>query len=53
MKMKKRYKPCLQCDNCLYIGEGDFLCDKLRKIVVEKWCIPTGVHCGKKGTKSH
>ncbi len=51
--MRKPYKPCLQCDNCLYIGEGDFLCDKLRKIVVEKWCIPTGVHCGKKGAKSH
>ena len=51
--MKKPYKPCLQCDNCLYIGEGDFLCDKLRKIVVEKWCIPTGAHCGKKETKSH
>ena len=24
MRMKKRYKPCLQCNNCLYIGEGDF-----------------------------
>ena len=51
--MKKLYKPCLQCDSCIYIGEGDFLCDKLHKIVVENWCIPTGIHCGKMETKFH
>lgn len=25
------------CDNCLYIGEGDFLCDKYQEIVVGDW----------------
>lgn len=25
------------CDFCLYIGEGDFLCDKHQVIVVADW----------------
>lgn len=25
------------CDECLYIGEGDFLCDKHQTIVVSDW----------------
>lgn len=25
------------CDCCQYIGEGDFLCDKLMELVVEDW----------------
>ena len=25
------------CDCCLYIGEGDFLCDKHMEIVVSDW----------------
>lgn len=25
------------CDNCLYICEGDFLCDKYQEIVVGDW----------------
>lgn len=25
------------CDRCLYIGEGDFFCDKHNKIVVSDW----------------
>ena len=29
------------CDCCLYIGEGDFLCDEHMEIVVSDW-EPTG-----------
>lgn len=25
------------CDYCLYIGEGDFVCDKTQEIVVSDW----------------
>lgn len=25
------------CDECLYIGEGDFLCDEHQTIVVSDW----------------
>ena len=25
------------CPNCLYIGEGDSLCDVLQEIVLEDW----------------
>lgn len=25
------------CDECIYIGEGEFICDKLQKIVVANW----------------
>lgn len=25
------------CDGCLYIGEGDFLCDEYQTIVVSDW----------------
>lgn len=25
------------CDSCLYIGEGDFLCEKYQEIVVSDW----------------
>ncbi len=25
------------CDNCLYICEGDFLCDKYEELVVSDW----------------
>jgi len=29
------------CDCCLYIGEGDFYCDRFQEIVVSEW-EPTG-----------
>ncbi len=28
------------CDCCLYVGEGDFLCDRHMEIVVSDW-VPT------------
>ncbi len=38
-KPKKFCDPAA-CDCCLYIGEGDFLCDKHMEIVVSDW-VPT------------
>lgn len=36
---KKKKKICDpgMCDECLYIGEGDFLCEKHQTIVVSDW----------------
>lgn len=25
------------CDECMYIGEGDFLCEKHQEVVVSDW----------------
>ena len=34
----KRKKECDdQCDHCLYIGEGDFICDIDNDIVISEW----------------
>ena len=38
-KPKKICDPAM-CDDCVYIGEGDFLCDRHRVIVVSDW-VPT------------
>ena len=38
-KPKKFCDPAV-CDCCLYIGEGDFLCDEHMEIVVSDW-VPT------------
>ena len=40
------------CDECLYIGEGDFLCDRHQEIVVSDWT-PTEEYlmCQKKGAQ--
>lgn len=39
MKKKKTKRFCDPgvCGNCMYIGDGDFLCDKTNKIVVSDW----------------
>lgn len=35
---KKRHKPCDdQCEHCLYIGDGDFMCDIDNDIVISEW----------------
>ena len=34
--MKKSCDPGV-CDSCLYIGDGDFLCDKHMEVVVSDW----------------
>ena len=25
------------CDNCIYVGEGDFICLELQELVIEDW----------------
>lgn len=30
---------CEWCEHCLYIGEGDFFCDELQKIIASDWAI--------------
>jgi len=32
---KKIAKICATCDNCIYIGEGDYICDDTKDIVME------------------
>jgi hypothetical protein len=34
---------CYECDNCVYIGEGDYFCDKVTyALVIENWLPSTG-----------
>ena len=42
VKPQKKKRPQLMCDpgvcdDCLYICEGDFLCDKYEELVVADW----------------
>ena len=43
MKAKRRRKnhdapkKCYLCENCLYIGEGDYICDTNNDIVIKEW----------------
>lgn len=30
-------KTCLDCDHCIYLGEGDHLCDLVDKFITEDW----------------
>lgn len=50
VRTKKTCDPAL-CDNCVYIGEGDFLCDEHQEIVVSDW-MPTEFYlmCDMEGT---
>ena len=46
MKNKKKiYCEPSVCDNCIYIGEGDFVCEELQEIVVSDWQ-PTDEYIG-------
>lgn len=40
-KPKKRIREKIcdpgMCDECVYIGEGDFLCEKYNEIVLSDW----------------
>ena len=36
-KTKKEIKCCHMCEYCLYIGEGDYMCDTNTDIVIEEW----------------
>lgn len=40
-KEMKRINTCLECDNCIYIGEGDYICDDLHEIVIDDFGHPT------------
>lgn len=31
---------CYNCEHCIYIGEGDYICDENNEIVIEDW-MPT------------
>lgn len=34
----KKHKACDDtCDYCIYIGEGDFICDIQQEIVISDW----------------
>ncbi len=30
---------CEWCEHCLYIGDGDFFCDELQRIIASDWAI--------------
>jgi len=53
MKKKRRNKSKIYCDpglcdNCIYIGEGDSICDLIQEIVLDDWMPTTeymGEHC--------
>ena len=33
------------CDNCIYIGEGDSICEITHEIVLDEW-VPTAAYMG-------
>lgn len=37
-------KNCYNCDNCLYVGEGGYICSQHNAIVLEEWQ-PTNQFC--------
>ena len=42
-------KDCFTCENCIYIGYGDYLCDVNNEIVLEEHTEPTEEFCWCKG----
>ena len=32
---------CCNCSHCIYVGEGDYICDMSNYLVVEEFAIPT------------
>lgn len=53
MSKKKRKHPennriCHNCSKCLYIGEGDYICEDSNDIVISGWQ-PTECFCSCKG----
>ena len=57
MKKSKHCKDCSGCNHCIYIGDGDFVCDKHihepeKAVVIEDWS-PTDNHlqCQRKAGK--
>ena len=37
MKKKKVCPDCSLCENCVYVGEGGYLCDVKQVIVIDDW----------------
>ena len=37
--MRKEQATCETCDNCVYIGDGDFICDRCKdpELVIIDW----------------
>lgn len=35
--MDTKNKCCHFCENCIYIGEGDYMCDENHDFVIEDW----------------
>jgi len=44
MKNKKKKVCSDTCHNCIYIGEGDYICDELMEIVIDEW-VPVYPEC--------
>lgn len=40
-KNSKFQKRCENCGNCLYICEGDYLCDEMGEVVISDYNEPT------------
>lgn len=47
-KHKKIEKHCYNCEKCLYIGEGGYMCEASNDIVIDDWT-PTDDFCSCKG----
>lgn len=56
MKQKHKTGQCLYCDDCEYIGDGDYACiaEGIPKIVVTEFSLPTNDYgeCPKEETNA-
>ena len=44
---EKKNDGCYDCDNCCYLGEGDYICDVLGDIVLSDWEPTEDFYCCK------
>lgn len=42
-------KFCMSCENCQYVGEGDYYCDNIQEVVITDHVEFTEHHFGCKG----
>lgn len=53
MKMPPERKDCYECEHCVYLGEGGYMCDLTNDIVIEDWQPDDAFyHCGGKKFES-
>lgn len=45
MSKKDKSKICLTCANCIYIGEGDYICDVDEPVLVMEDHTPNDNYC--------